>query len=225
MKKTFNSYDVYIFDLDGTLTDSSQGITQGIRRMLDYLDIEISAEGLTEWIGPPIKQRLTHEYGIGLQQIDEAIAVFRSYYSKQGYRENRLYPGVRELLRTLREQGKQTLIATSKPEQHAMQVLTHFDLLHMFDFIGTNTDDNMRPTKTDVLAHVLEAADISRQARAVMIGDRSFDTCGARECSIDAVGVLYGFGSPEEFDHCPPKALVEHPEDLLPLLCGERVYS
>lgn len=221
-----DSYDVYLFDLDGTLTDSSLGITRGMHRMLDYLEIKISGESeLTEWIGPPIQQRLAHEYGIEPQRIDEAIAVFRSYYSLQGYRENRVYPGIRKLLRTLRKQGKQTIIATSKPHQHAMRVLTHFGMLDLFEFIGTNTDDNRRPTKTDVIAYVLGTADISKQARVVMIGDRSFDVCGARECSIDAVGVLYGFGTPGEFDHCPPKALVRRPEDLLPLLCGEHACT
>jgi phosphoglycolate phosphatase len=174
---------------------------------------------LNSWIGPPIHEKLASTFSVTGPRAVEAVEVFREYYSQQGYRENRLYEGIPELLESLRTHGLDLVIATSKPTEHAMLVLDHFSLSPLFSSVYANSLDDRRPTKSDVIRHAITSHRLEeRKEQIVMIGDRSHDLCGAAENGIDAIGVLYGFAQPGEFDACSPKALVEHPAQIVDYL-------
>lgn len=210
------NYTTCFFDLDGTLTDSSPGITNGLRQMITHLGYPIPDDTqLNTWIGPPLTDKLASTYSVTGSRAQQAVEVFREYYTQQGYKENRLYDGIAELLESLRTKGIDLVIATSKPTEHAMLVLDHFSLTPLFSSVYANSLDNRRPTKTDVIRHAITSHKLHDQKeQIIMIGDRIHDICGAADNGIDAIGVLYGFAGPGELDACTPKALVKHPSQI-----------
>jgi phosphoglycolate phosphatase len=209
-------YSTCFFDLDGTLTDSSEGITNGIRHMLEHVGIPVTDKGkLTDWIGPPLAEKLAEDFGIIGKQAMEAVGVFRTYYTQQGYRENRVYDRIIPLLERLSRAGLDLVIATSKPDDHAMMVLDHFELAGHFSSVYANSSDNQRPTKADVIRHAIDSHGLEHNRdRVIMVGDRHHDICGARQNGIDALGVLYGFSAEGELHNCKATALVPDPDAI-----------
>lgn len=210
------NYTTCFFDLDGTLTDSSPGITNGLRAMITHLGYPVpDDELLNTWIGPPLTEKLASTFSVTGSRATEALEVFREYYTHQGYKENSIYEGIPELLEKLRTAGVDLVIATSKPTEHAMLVLDHFSLTPLFSSVYANSLDNRRPTKSDVIRHAITTHRLdAHKKQIVMIGDRSHDMYGAAENGIDAIGVLYGFADPGELAPYSPKALVSHPSQI-----------
>lgn len=131
--------------------------------------------------------------------------------------ENVVYAGIPQLLSRLVQAGKRLYIATSKPEPFARTILDHFSLRQPFTFVGGSTLDSSRVKKADVIAYVLQANSIPPQD-AVMVGDRAHDIVGAAANQLDAVGVLYGYGSDAELRQAGAKFLAASPEELAALL-------
>ncbi len=209
-----------LFDLDGTLTDSREGIINSIEYMLGFYGIMVEdRESLLPWLGPPLKDSLMKYYGFDERKALEGVEKYREYFDRQGIFENRVYPGIEDMLACLKEKGYILLVATSKPEPAAIRVLEHFDLAKYFDYIGGATLDDSRVKKGDVIRYVLERQGIRDKALAVMTGDREHDICGAKENGLEAVGVLYGYGSPGELTGAGADYLVKTPDDLVKLLC------
>lgn len=208
-----------LFDLDGTLTDSREGIVNSIVYMLDYYQIAIQDRaGLQPWLGPPLKESLMKYCGFTEKKALEGVAVYREYFDRQGIFENKVYPDVEEMLCSLREEGYQLLVATSKPETAAVRVLEHFDLAEYFTYIGGATLDDSRVRKGDVIRYVLKACRIEEKAQAIMVGDREHDVQGAKENGLEVAGVLYGYGSWDELTGAGADYLVSKPMDLVKLL-------
>ena len=208
-----------LFDLDGTLTDSREGIVNSIVYMLDYYQIAIQDRaGLQPWLGPPLKESLMKYCGFTEKKALEGVAVYREYFDRQGIFENKVYPDVEEMLRSLREEGYQLLVATSKPETAAVRVLEHFDLAEYFTYIGGATLDDSRVRKGDVIRYVLKACRIEEKAQAIMVGDREHDVQGAKENGLEVAGVIYGYGSWDELTGAGADYLVSKPMDLVKLL-------
>lgn len=209
-------YEVYLFDLDGTLTDSQEGITNAIKYALEKMGEPIpSREVLLRFIGPPLDYSFGKFCGFSPDRIRTGIKFYREYYSTTGLFENRVYEGIPELLKGLEAEGKKLAVATSKPENFTMKILEHFGLLGYFHVVTGALLDGSRSTKTDVLRCALENCGISDKSKAVMIGDRMHDINGAKENGIDCIAVLWGFGSTEEFKEYGAEYIVDTPAQIL----------
>ena len=210
-----NDKQYLLFDLDGTLTDPMVGITKSVQYALRHYGIEEpDLKKLCPFIGPPLKDSFMKYYGFPSEQATEAISIYREYFSKTGLYENMEYPGIRDLLATLKAAGKHLYVATSKPELFSKQMLEHFRLAEYFDFIGGANMDETRVKKGDVIRYVLEENQIAELDKVVMIGDREHDIIGAKENSIDSIGVLYGYGDREELSAAGADVIVETIREL-----------
>jgi len=212
-------YEYLFFDLDGTLTDSCEGIYKSFEYALGFYGIEVKdLNTLKPVLGPPLKDSFMEMYGFDEKTADEAVAKYRERFSVTGLYENRVYDGVYEMLSDLKEKGYFIALATSKPEKFARVILKHFKLEKYFDFIAGATIGGNISTKEDVINHIINSLDITDNSKILMIGDRKYDLIGAKEFDIDAVGVLYGYGSVEELLEYPSVMLAKTPEDVVKFL-------
>ncbi len=185
-------YTHLFFDLDGTITDPFVGITSCVKFSLEHFGIDSHADDLKKFIGPPLKDSYMQYYSMSEEEADEAVVWYRKRYSALGIFECELYDGMRELLQKLSD--KYTLIlATSKPETYAEKILEHFDIKRYFTHVVGASFDEKLSRKPDIIRAALEKSRAPHSS-SVMIGDRVFDTEGALENGIDAVGVTYGYG-------------------------------
>lgn len=206
-----------LFDLDGTLTDSQQGIINAISYALDHFGAHKERAELTKFIGPPLMESLPEYCGFSAEQSEAVIVKFREYYQSKGWLENAPYPGVPELLRDLKAAGRQLLVATSKPENMAVRVLEHFELAGYFDHIcGAPPSNPDSSKKADVIRNALRYAEDLSQV--IMVGDRRHDVAGATETGLPCVGVLYGYGGREELEKAGAAFIAEDMAALKRLL-------
>lgn len=207
---------IILFDLDGTLTDSGEGITKCVKLALDHFHIPVeSLDSLRYFVGPPLRDSFV-KAGVPEDQVEEAIAVYRSRYTNVGLFENVPYPGIRELLEKLTAQGHRLFVATSKPEEMAVRVLQKFDLFRYFQRVCGATMDKSRDSKSAVIAYLLESA--GNGENAIMVGDTAFDVIGAAEHGISTIGVSWGYGNVEEMRSAGAVAIANTTEELLFLL-------
>ena len=211
------------FDLDGTLTDSSEGITKCAKLALEHFGItgyELSE--LTAFIGPPLRDSFPN-HGIAESDVEEAIKVFRGRYNTIGKFENVPYDGIKSVLERLKNSGHRLYVATSKPEVTAVQILDKFDLSQYFEIICGATMDGGRDSKESVIKYLLE--NISKDNNSilkdddflndvVMIGDTKFDVIGASVFGIKTIGVTWGFGTAEEMIEAGAIKIVDNVDQL-----------
>ena len=210
MKKTI------LFDLDGTLTDSGEGIINCVIYALERFGLPVpSRDALRYFVGPPLHESFIKQ-GVLADRAEEAVAVYRERYIPIGKFENTPYPGIRELLESLKEQGHQLYVATSKPEQISIDILEHFDLSKYFDLICGATMDTSRTNKEAVISYLLEQSGTSEQI--IMVGDTKFDVIGAKAHGIPCIGVSWGYGETAELKEAGASAIADTPEELLNLL-------
>ena len=202
-----------LFDLDGTIVRSDLGITKGVQKSLEHFGIYEELDDLKKFVGPPMVESYTNFYGFSLEQYKEALDVFHDYYRSVGIFECDLYEGIEEMLESLSKEYK-LYVATSKPEREARRVIEHFGLDKYFTFVGGSDGDfnTKRATKTAVIEYVLETNKIMDRGFAIMVGDKSHDIVGAGNAGLKSIGVLYGYGSLEEFEGA--NYIVKNVEDL-----------
>lgn len=204
-----------LFDLDGTLTDPAEGITNCVEYALEKFDIHPSSkEELYPYIGPPLTYSFTNYHGLSQSNAELAVAYYRERFSEKGLFENQVYKGIAELLRELQNYGVTLIVATSKPEEFANRILEHFGLAQHFAFVAGCTLSGLRPEKADVIAYVRENYPDINAENTLMIGDRKFDIEGAHACGLPAVGVLYGYGDRAEMEAAKADFIVTTVEDL-----------
>ena len=209
-------YSTVFFDLDGTLTDPGVGITNSVAYALKKWDIEVSERSLLyPFIGPPLSDSFQRYFGFSKEDSMKAIEYYREYFRDRGIFENEVYPGVHEMLTALRNEGKTIVLATSKPEGFAKTILEHFDLAKYFDFVAGASMDESRSKKGQVIAYALESLRITDKSTVVMVGDREHDVMGAKENSLDCIGVLFGYGSREELETAGATYVAEQVGDIL----------
>jgi len=195
------SYRYYLFDLDGTLTDPGEGITNSVMYALKKSGIDPPEHReLYKFIGPPLLESFQKYYGLSREDALAAVEYYREYFRPKGILENRLYDKIPEALAELKARGKVIALATSKPEEFAIRILKHFHLDGYFDVIAGATMDSSRSKKADVIAYCLETLGVSDLSTVVMVGDREHDIIGAKTVGVDSIGVLVGYGSREELE-------------------------
>lgn len=209
-------YQHILFDLDGTLTDPGIGITNSVMYALKKFQIEVEDRTtLFKFIGPPLKASFEKYYGFSKEESELALQYYREYFKPKGLYENQVYKGVRELLTELKSRNKTLILATSKPEEYAIEILRHFDLYKYFDFVAGATMDSSRVKKEDVILYALQSYGISDLSSVIMIGDREHDILGAKQVGLDSIGVLYGYGDYEELKGAGATYIAEDTEDIL----------
>lgn len=208
-------WNTILFDLDGTLTDSGEGIEKCAQYSLSHFGIQIQDPlALRHFVGPPLTESF-RLYGIPESEMNHAIGWFRERYSAVGVYENKLYPGIRELLEFLRSRGYTLAVATTKVEDMAHEVLRYFGIEQYFKAVVGGTPDGSRFEKSDVINETLRVLHMeNRRDEVLYIGDRRHDIIGARKSGIASVGILYGYGSYQELAAEQPTAIVNTVEDL-----------
>ena len=204
------------FDLDGTLTDSGEGIINCATLALEHFGLSVpTREEMRVFVGPPL-DKMFIQHGVPADRVEEAIRVFRSRYVPIGILENYPYPGIRELLEQLKAAGHRLFVATSKPEEMALRVLDRFELTAFFEKICGATLDGSRIEKADVISYLLTQVDSVENT--VMVGDTKFDVLGAAEHRIPTIGITWGYGEERDMVDAGAIAIAHTPEDLFTLL-------
>ncbi len=204
------------FDLDGTLTDSREGIARSLQHALVTLGREAPPEtALERFIGPPLHDSLATLLGSADDAlVRRAVAAYRVRFEAVGLFENRLYPGIGSLLASLGARGYRLSVVTAKPLVYARRVLNHFDLARAFDSVHGPELGDRRPDKAALLAEALRAG-ATPPWSAVMIGDRADDVDAARQIGARAVAVSWGYGGRAELEAAAPDAIVDSAAELV----------
>ena len=209
-----------LFDLDGTLTDSSKGIINCVKYAMDAAGVTIeNDDDLFEFIGPPLTDGFMTILGMSREEAERATTKFRERYNVTGLFENEPYEGIKEVLETLSERGFVLAVATSKPEETAKRILEHFELAKYFDeIVGSSVEEN-RNTKQAVIEEVLKRLNIIGEEKqsVLMTGDRRHDVIGAHACGIKALGVYYGFAKEGELEEAGAEYIVNEVKGILDL--------
>lgn len=210
-----------LFDLDGTLIDSSEGITKSTQYALaHYGIIENDLSKFYKFIGPPLVASFKKYYDFPEEQAVEAVAVYRERYNKIGLFECSLYPGVRECIEKLKAQGYLIGMASSKPEVSCCRILEHFGILELFDDVVGATFDGRIDTKEEVLNEVMRRWNDVPKDEMCLIGDTMFDVEGANQVGIRTVAVNFGFGNVQEMVEAGAVAVCDGMEELPEIVAG-----
>ncbi len=210
-----------LFDFDGTLADSSEGIFKSLLYAFECDGKPAPDEAtLRKFIGPPIYDSFKTLFGYADDKIDYMIEKYRERYRKTGYSETRIYDGIPALLKALRESGIKIATASSKPTVFIEKILQENGLQAYFDYIGGTQFDNISADKSVVLQNAMDALGVTAR-ETVMVGDRLFDIRGAKRVGVPCIAVLYGFGSRAEFIEHGAEYIVETPAEIKTLLLGE----
>ena len=205
-----------LFDLDGTLTDSGEGIINCASLALRHYGIPVpDRETMRVFVGPPLRDTF-FKFGVPEDKLDEAVEIYRSRYIPIGKFENTPYPGIYDLLARLKAQGHTLYVATSKPEQMSMDILNKFELTPYFDLLAGATLDGSRDHKADVIAYLLQQT--GSDLEAIMVGDTVYDVVGAAAHGIPTVGVSWGYGSVAEMEAAGACGIAHTMDELHDLL-------
>lgn len=210
-------YKAILFDLDGTLTESGEGITKSVQYALEKLGRpEEDLEKLKVFVGPPLMEQFMKYAGFDQETARRAVEYYRERYSDVGIYENRLYPGVENMLRTLKGKGYRLAVASSKPEYFVKQILEYFHLTDCFEEIVGSEMNGSRTSKSEVIEETLSRLGMSgNRGEAVMVGDREHDIMGAKTCGLDCVAVSYGYGSMDELSAAQPLKIENSAEGVV----------
>ena len=193
-------YKVLLWDMDGTLMDSKEGLLRSLSYTLEVCGLPPTDEKtLRSFLGPSLHYTFTHYYGFSEERAQEAVRIFRQHFAAHGMLEGNVpYPGIMELLESLKQAGYRMAVATSKLERFAHTIGAHFGLTRYFEQICGSDAEGTRPEKPEVIAYALTYFADCARSEILMIGDRRMDVEGAAQNGIDAAAVLYGYGDREE---------------------------
>ena len=211
------------FDFDGTLSDTSDGVFKSFDYVADFYGISLADKSIYKtMIGPPLLESFTRVFGFTGDTLPQAMAKYREYYTAKGMFECRIYDGVIDLIKELRKEGKRILVATSKPEVYARQILEKKGILDLFDFVGgSDLEEAVRVNKVDIIRYVMQNLNIQDTSSCLMIGDTHFDIQGAQKAGIESLGILWGFGSEQSLRSAGATYIAKTPLDVQKLILGE----
>ena len=209
-----------LFDFDGTVYDTAEGITKSIRWALNKRGMDAELQELRKFVGPPLAEKFVEIYHFTMEEALEMVRVFREYYSPIGLYESAPFPGIRELLLSLKAAGLVTGVATSKPQNMAEELIERSGLTDCFDivvgsFIGPNNDK-----KWEILTRAMEALGASKED-TVLVGDTKYDVAGAKICGIPCIGVRWGYASPGELEEAGADIIFDSMKELEEFLTGD----
>ncbi len=210
-------FDTLLFDLDGTLTDSTEGILNCLVYAIERMGFEVP-EDTNKFLGPPIRQSFAEFIGMNGEQAEQAVRIFRERYSDTGLFENRVYDGISGMLERLKNGGKRLMVATSKPQVYAVRIFERFGLAQYFEIVGGAELDGSRDYKDQVIEYVLAKAGITDRSTVLMIGDRRQDVLGAHKTGLKCMGILWGFGSMEELTQAGADYIARTPQEAADML-------
>jgi len=214
-------YSTLLFDLDGTLTDPKIGITKSVQYSLEKMGIlGISIDSLVKFIGPPLKESYAKYFSLSNEKADLAIKYYREYFSVNGLFENTLYTGIDGLLNELCKRHIVLIIATSKPTLYSKDICEHFNILKYFTAVEGSELDGARSSKVELIGYILKKYNIDKE-KVLMIGDREHDIIGAKQNSIKAIGVGYGYGGKEELVAAGADYYANSIDELSEILIGK----
>lgn len=210
-------YKAILFDLDGTLTESGEGITKSVQYVLEKLGKPApDLEELRVFVGPPLMEQFMKYADLDEETAKKAVEYYRERYSVTGIFENRPYPGVERMLTALKKKGYRLAVASSKPEYYVTKILDYFDLTAYFDEIVGSEMGGGRTKKSDVIEETLRRLGMENQRdKAVMVGDKEHDVYGARQAGLECVAVSYGYGTMDELERANPLKIVNSAEGVL----------
>lgn len=209
--------DYILFDFDGTVFDTAEGITKCVQYALNKMGIEAELLELMCFAGPPLVEMFAQKYGMDTEQAKMATELYRERYKPIGWKECKPFEGMHELMLKLKKEGKKLAIATSKPQHLAEQILDAYNMLDDFDIICGAEFDGTRSQKWEVIEYVLNKFGITADD-AVMVGDRKYDVIGAKKCGLDCVGVRFGYAEEGELEEHGAVYVAQDIEDLFEYL-------
>jgi len=205
-----------LFDLDGTLTDSGEGIINCASLALERLGLPVpDRDAMGVFVGPPLRDSFLR-FGVKPEDVETAIEIYRSRYVPTGMFENTPYKGIQQVLATLRNAGHRLVLATAKPESMAVAIVEKFELAEYFELLCGASMDSSRDSKDKVIGYVLEKTGTDGQI--IMVGDTAYDVTGAAAHGIPTIGVSWGYGSVEDMRAAGAIAIADTPSQLLELL-------
>ena len=213
-------YDIALFDLDGTLSESGEGILECVRIVFSEMHRPLPDEKtLASFIGPPMTDSLKR-CGFSEEDAETGLQIYKRNYVEKGIYKNKVYGGMYETLQTLKDNGVLLAVATTKYQPFADKIIKMLELDKYFDFVGGSSGPPERHTKIQVMEYVLDK--LGKDKKAVMIGDTRFDAEGAFMAKTDFIGCLYGYGTREEMErYFPDTVFVTKPSEIVPVILGE----
>lgn len=210
-------YDYVIFDFDGTVVDTGEGILKSLQYSFSEMGREIpDLNDLKKFIGPPIHYSYTTYYGVSEQEVGEYIKKYRERYRAKGIYECALYDGFPEIIDSLHKNGVKVGIASSKPESLIYDVANYLGVTEKFDsIVGVQTDDSNHSSKTGLVLESMKKLNAEDKKKVLMVGDRCYDIDGAAGAEVDSCGVLWGYGSKDEFEEHNATYIVSDVEELI----------
>lgn len=212
-------FDYVLFDLDGTVSNTQEGIFKSIDYAMDKMGMpRMTAEEMKKYIGPPLTVSFVKFLGMDDDAALKCLNAYRERYDAAGVRECCLYDGIKEVMLRLKKAGVKIALATSKPQEPAEAILKMLGIYDIPDFIAGATLDERRNTKAKVIEYALQGLGNPDRKRTVLIGDRCYDAEGAEKAGINCIGVTYGFGTKDEFEKYGVNLIADSPEDILRIL-------
>lgn len=212
-------YKYLLFDLDGTLTDPKEGITSSVQYALRSFGIdEPDPDKLEPFIGPPLRESFMNFYGFDKEKAEEAVEKYREWFAPKGILQNKLYPGIKEMLAQLKKQGRILAVASSKPRVFVEKILKHFAIEQYFDVVVGSELDGTRDSKEEVIEEALRRLPAADKTGTVMVGDRKFDIYGGKAHGLVTVGVTFGYAGEGELEEAGADYIAASVEELRRLL-------
>lgn len=209
-------YDIYIFDFDGTLCDTTEGIFNSVIYSLECFGIkETDLEKLRFFVGPPLFESYKKLYSVSDDDAKWLIEKYRERYRVKAAEESQLYDGVAEMLRKLKAKGKKIAIASSKPQYFVDEISKHHDIYKYYDFVSAESFQNNHSSKEELINACLDYFGNPKKSTVLMTGDRFYDIDGANAVGIDSAGAVFGFGTIEELTNAGATHILNKPEDLI----------
>ena len=212
-------FDCILFDFDGTVFDTVEGITKSVRYALNKVGLDAELESLRCFAGPPLADKFMEVYGFDRAAAEQAVRDYRERYRPIGMNECCVFPGIKELLEKLRAAGKTVGIATSKPQELAEELLRREDMLGLFQVICGSRPDGSDIAKWQVVQRAMELCGAAKE-NTILVGDTKYDVAGAHKVGIACVGVRYGYAAEGELEAAGADAIVEDLPELESFLLG-----
>ena len=212
-------FDCILFDFDGTVFDTVEGITKSVRYALNKVGLDAELESLRCFAGPPLADKFMEVYGFDRAAAEQAVRDYRERYRPIGMNECCVFPGIKELLEKLRAAGKTVGIATSKPQELAEELLRRENMLGLFQVICGSRPNGNDSAKWQVVQRAMELCGAVKE-NTILVGDTKYDVAGAHKVGIACVGVRYGYAAEGELEAAGADAVVEDLPELESFLLG-----